>query len=134
MKLITKTFAVVAVGAILTSGCQATTEASTGPTKTGKVVAIYKDALKKQCFADGISLETMTSTLNVAGVEVACAERHNDGMIYSQACGSNEGTINVFAIDSSDLETAKTLGFSELSTATSAIIKPGCFTTKRVKK
>lgn len=99
-----------------------------------KRTAIYKDAMKKQCFGDGVSLETMTKTLNTVGINVYCAERHKDGMVYPQVCGNDEGTVNVFSIAQSDLKTAKTLGFQELSNLTEATIKSDCFDHKSKRK
>ena len=97
-------------------------------------VVVFKDAMKKQCFGDGIALDKMEKTLNIAGIEVFCAERHKDGMVYPQVCGNDEGTVNVFSIAESDLESAKTLGFSPINNLTQANITSACLNLKKQKK
>ena len=113
------------ISVVLIAGCSAT-NSTTANKLSAERVTIYKDAMKKQCFADGISLDTMKSTLSISGVTVFCAERHNDGLVYPQVCGNDEGTLNVFEISKSDLDTAKTLGFGLVSELKSARIKTKC--------
>lgn len=124
-----KQLAVLIAGIVLV-GCSSTTN-SESVTKSSESVTVFKDAMKKQCFADGISLDTMKSTLTISGVTVFCAERHNDGLVYAQVCGNDEGTINVFSISKSDLDTAKTLGFKEITELKSARIKTSCGKTEK---
>lgn len=120
-----KQFMLIATGLLITA-CTSIDSSNDIQPLSNERVTIYKDAVKKQCFGDGIALETMSSTLSISGVTVFCAERHNDGMVYPQVCGNDEGTINVFSISKSDLETAKTLGFKEVSELKSAQIKTSC--------
>ena len=75
-------------------------------------VIVYKDAQKKQCFDGGVSVAKMQGELESAGIEVMCASQENDGKMYAQACGMDEGTINVFKIPVSEFKKASDLGFS----------------------
>ena len=89
-------------------------------------VNVYKDANKKQCFSQGMALNVMIKELTENGIAVNCSARKNDGLMYPQACGQNEGTINVYQISSSDFEKAQLLGFKDVKEIKSADIKLKC--------
>ncbi len=89
-------------------------------------VNVYKDANKKQCFSQGMALNVMVKELTENGIVVNCSARKNDGLMYPQACGQNEGTINVYQISSSDFDKAQLLGFKDVKEIKSADIKLKC--------
>ncbi|MUH71161.1 hypothetical protein [Psychrosphaera haliotis] len=94
--------------------------------QTVSFVNVYKDANKKQCFSQGMALNVMVKELTENGIVVNCSARKNDGLMYPQACGQNEGTINVYQISSSDFEKAQLLGFKDVKEIKSADIKLKC--------
>lgn len=98
------------------AGCSAVEESTMkeeGSVKLSTLI-VSKDAQKKQCMGDGIALEIMAKELTDAGLTVACSERSNDGKMYAQACGMDEGTINVYKVklnEANDLKKVNELGF-----------------------
>lgn len=90
-------------------------ESSAGDQHTQDLIKVYKSDGSLQCGQPGIHLETMMTELTDAGLDVRCAHQSSDGFIYSSACGSNTGRINVYQIDGSTLTDAQSLGFEPVS-------------------
>ncbi len=121
----------LATNVVACSAVGYSSDADSSATKNDKsykkaLVTVFKDAQKKQCFSEGIPLETMKSELDAAGIPVMCAQKANDGMMYTAACGQDEGTVNAYQISFDDLEKAQVLGFSNVNTLKSAEIKLNC--------
>lgn len=77
-----------------------------------KTVFIEKSDESKQCDAtSGISLTDMQEQLT--DIIVYSSSKKSDGLIHITLCGSTTGMLNVYEIAQTDLEKAKTLGFTE---------------------
>ncbi len=115
------------LSALVLVACEAVSNGDTG-NKNERVtyINVFKDANKKQCFSEGISLQQMETELASANINVRCSQRSNDGLMYPQACGQDEGTINVFQIASDDALRAGELGYKNVAEITSANIILEC--------
>jgi len=92
-----------------------------------QLVSVYQDDQAISCENTGtISVKTHGKLLIDENVELHCSQKGHDGMGYTQACGSQTGTINIFTIHDKDLATAESLGFSELSTLPDAQFDAQC--------
>lgn len=75
-------------------------------------VRVYKPDGSLQCgMGKGTPVADMQKELK--GIKVHKSENKPDGLMHIQLCGSPTGLCNVYEIDKSDLETAKSFGFKE---------------------
>lgn len=74
-------------------------------------VWIVKGDNSKQCGTQGTSLDAMAKQLK--GIQVFSKEKKSDGLMHIQMCGADTGRLNAYEIKSSDLKTAKDVGFRE---------------------
>jgi hypothetical protein len=80
-------------------------------------VRVYQDDQAISCADTGaISVKTHGKLLIDEDIELHCSQKGHDGMAYTESCGSETGSINIFTIHDKDLGTAESLGFSRLST------------------
>lgn len=90
-------------------------------------VRVYQDDQAISCADTGaISVKTHGKLLIDEDIELHCSQKGHDGMAYTQSCGSETGTINIFTIHDKDLDTAESLGFSRLSTLPDAQFDAQC--------
>ncbi|WP_339723136.1 hypothetical protein [uncultured Paraglaciecola sp.] len=90
-------------------------------------VRVYQDDQAISCADTGtISVKTHGKLLIDENIELHCSQKGNDGMSYTQSCGSETGSINIFTIHHKDLDTAESLGFSRLSTLPDAQFDTKC--------
>lgn len=89
-------------------GCQAS-NTSNGTQK------VYKSDGSVQCgFVPGTPLTVMALELTNAGIDVICMQQSSDGMAYPAVCGAGTGIINVYTINSANLQDAAALGFQSV--------------------
>lgn len=75
-------------------------------------IKVYKYDGTLQCgMGKAISSTDMQKELN--GITVYSVENKNDGLMRVQVCGAPTGKANVYEIDKTSLEKAKTHGFKE---------------------
>jgi hypothetical protein len=90
-------------------------------------VRVFQDDQAISCADTGtISVKTHGKLLIDEDIELHCAQKGDDGMNYTQSCGSQTGSINIFTIHGKDLATAESLGFSRLSTLPDAQFDAQC--------
>lgn len=90
-------------------------------------VRVYKDDLAPACDGDqAISLKTHGIELINENVEIHCSQKGHDGYAYTESCGSETGSINIFTIHYGDLATAESLGFSRLADLPDAQLDEYC--------
>jgi hypothetical protein len=78
-------------------------------------VYVYKYDGSVQCGGmEPISLDAMGKELTDAGVKVISQRKGTDGLMHSFVCGATTGAINVYEIDSADLQKARDRNFSVL--------------------
>lgn len=78
-------------------------------------VYVYKYDGSVQCGGtEPISLDVMGKELTDAGVKVISQRKGTDGLMHSFVCGATTGAINVYEIDSADLQKARDRNFSVL--------------------
>lgn len=75
-------------------------------------IKVYKYDGTLQC---GMGKTTSVADMQkeLAGIIVYSAENKNDGLMRIQVCGAPTGKANVYEIDKSSLDKAKTYGFKE---------------------
>ncbi len=90
-------------------------------------VRVYQDDLAPACDNSGaISIKTHGKLLIDENIELHCSQKGHDGFAYTESCGSETGSINIFTIHDKDLATAESLGFSRLSTLPDAQFDDRC--------
>ena len=73
-------------------------------------VAKYDGSL--QCeMGQPVSLDQMEKELRAANIAVGARAKKADGIQHPRMCGASTGTMNVYRINTSDLEKARALGF-----------------------
>ncbi|WGD51448.1 hypothetical protein QA641_39385 [Bradyrhizobium sp. CB1650] len=78
-------------------------------------VYVYRYDGSVQCGGgEPISLEVMGKELTDAGVKIISQRKGNDGLMHPFVCGAVTGAINVYEIDSADLQKARDRNFSML--------------------
>ncbi len=75
---------------------------------------VFKYDGSTQCNNDGIPLKKMAQELIDGGVDVICAQKASDGMMYPAVCGGASGVINVYLIHPENLPDAEALGFASV--------------------
>lgn len=81
----------------------------------GNSVYVYKYDGSVQCGGlEPLSLEFMGRELTDAGVRVISQRKGNDGLMHPFVCGAATGAINLYEIDSADLQKARDRSFSVL--------------------
>lgn len=79
-------------------------------------VNVYQDDQALSCSTAGrVSVETHGKLLSDKNIEIHCSQKGYDGFAYTQSCGSETGSINIFTINDKDVSEAESLGFSNLS-------------------
>ena len=58
-----------------------------------------------------VSLDEMEKDLRAANIAVQARAKKADGIRHPQMCGASTGTMNVYRINTSELEKARVLGF-----------------------
>ncbi|KMT65966.1 DUF6174 domain-containing protein [Catenovulum maritimum] len=77
---------------------------------------VYQDDQATACGDQvGIDLNTHGKLLVENNIEVHCSQKGHDGLAYTESCGSETGSINIYTIHQGDLAEAETLGFTALS-------------------
>ncbi|WP_076417633.1 DUF6174 domain-containing protein [Colwellia sp. UCD-KL20] len=95
--------------------------------KDERHVRVYQDDKAIACQDTGqISLATHGKLLVDKNIEIHCSQKGHDGMNYTESCGSETGSINIFTIHAKDLHTAESLGFSQLSDLPDAQLDKQC--------
>jgi hypothetical protein len=90
-------------------------------------VRVYQDDQAISCEDTGaVSVKTHGKLLIEENIEVHCSQKGHDGMAYTESCGSQTGSINIFTIHDKDLGEAESLGFSQLSTLPDAQFDGRC--------
>jgi hypothetical protein len=90
-------------------------------------VRVYQDDQAISCENNGaIPVKTHGKLLIDENIELHCSQKGNNGFTYTQSCGSETGSINIFSIHDKDLGTAESLGFSQLSTLPDAQFDTQC--------
>ncbi|GAC20689.1 DUF6174 domain-containing protein [Paraglaciecola arctica] len=90
-------------------------------------VRVYQDDQAISCEDTGaVSVKTHGKLLIDEDIELHCSQKGDDGMSYTESCGSQTGSINIFTIHDKDLGTAESLGFSRLSTLPDAQFDAKC--------
>lgn len=95
--------------------------------KNEQHVRVYQDDKAIACQDTGqISIATHGKLLVDEHIEIHCSQKGDDGMAYTESCGSETGSINIFTIHAKDLHTAESLGFSQLSDLPDAQLDKQC--------
>ncbi|MGJ8691705.1 MAG: DUF6174 domain-containing protein [Thalassotalea sp.] len=90
-------------------------------------VRVFKDDLANACDDDNtVSVKTDGVALIAENIEIHCAQKGHDGLVYPLSCDSDTGSINIFTIHNGDLANAESLGFSRLSTLPDAQFDEYC--------
>ncbi|MEC9281376.1 MAG: hypothetical protein VX642_01590 [Bdellovibrionota bacterium] len=78
-------------------------------------IQVFKPDGSLQCgMGAAISPEEMGKELRDKGIRIKRESKQNDSLMRIQVCGSPTGMINVYEIQSSNLEMVKKLGYKEL--------------------
>lgn len=84
----------------------------------GNSAYVYKYDGSVQCGGiEPVPLEIMAKTLTDAGVKILSQHKGNDGLMHQFVCGAVTGAINIYEIDSADLQKARDLKFGVLQTS-----------------
>ncbi len=75
-------------------------------------VLVAKEDGSLQCGSKGISTEEMEKQLK--GIKVLSRDKHADGKMHIQVCGSRTGMVNVYEIPASSLSEAESRGFKKI--------------------
>lgn len=90
-------------------------------------VRVYQDDQALACSDSAtISIKEHGKLLIDQGIELHCSQKGDDGLSYTESCGSETGSINIFTIHDEDLAEAESLGFSRLSTLPDAQFDKRC--------
>lgn len=76
---------------------------------------VFKYDGSRQCENAGIPLDEMAQELISGGVDVICAQKASNGMMYPAVCGAGTGAINVYLIHPENLADAEALGFNSVN-------------------
>jgi hypothetical protein len=76
---------------------------------------VFKYDGSTQCNNDGIPLKKMAQELTAGGIDVICAQKASDGMMYPAVCGGGTGAINVYLIHKENVQDAEALGFASVN-------------------
>jgi hypothetical protein len=79
----------------------------------GESIWVKRSANAASCEGEGEPLTIARKDLENAQVRILQEKRAGDGLMHIQMCGADTGEQNYFQILKSDLEKAKTQGFSE---------------------
>ena len=77
---------------------------------------VYKYDGSLQCEPNASSLNDMRHELTSKKIDVICAQKANDGLVYPTMCGAQTGKINVYTLHQSTLSDAEKLGFKSVNT------------------
>ncbi|MHC2432735.1 hypothetical protein [Bradyrhizobium sp. USDA 4451] len=84
-------------------------------------VYVYKYDGSVQCGGgQPISLEAMAKELTDAGITIISQRKGTDGLAHPFVCGATTGAINIYEIDSADLQKARDRHFGALQAGGSA--------------
>ena len=90
-------------------------------------VRVYQDDQAISCSDTGaVTVKTHGKLLINENIELHCSQKGHDGMAYTESCGSETGSINIFTIHDKDLGEAESLGFSQLSAIPDAQFDAQC--------
>lgn len=88
--------------------------AACNPVASTSTVKVYKLQSSISCDpGSGTSLTSMLGEFNRNAITVKSSHCGSDGLVRAAVCGVSTGKLNVYEIDSSDLNRAKGLGFRE---------------------
>lgn len=87
-----------------------------GCNEDGGYIKVYKADGSVQCGREGVAPEVMAQALSAGGIDVICAQKGSDGLLYPAVCGAGTGAINLFVIHASKLPAAQALGFNPVTT------------------
>ncbi len=111
MAFTVKSGCILVFGFLLSVGCAVPAHTENG--KLGQkpeTLFVGKTDGSKQCgMGDEISLEEMQAQLG--SIRVYSAKKGSDGLIRVTLCGAPTGALNLYEINKSDLEAAKSMGF-----------------------
>ncbi|WP_016955762.1 DUF6174 domain-containing protein [Catenovulum agarivorans] len=80
-------------------------------------VRVYIDDEQLACdSSSAMSLAQSAFVLAEQDIEMHCSQKGHDGFSYTESCGSDTGSINIFTIHMGDLAEAENLGFARLAT------------------
>lgn len=89
--------------------------AACNPVATSSTVKVYKAQGSMSCdSASGVDLSVMLNEFKRSGINVRSANCGSDGLVRAAVCGIATGKVNVYEIDSADLNTAKGMGFKNI--------------------
>lgn len=94
--------------------------------KDDRHMRVYQDDKAVACNNAGITVKAHGKLLIDENIELHCSQKGNDGMSYTESCGSNTGSINIFTIHAKDLYKAESLGFSQLAALPDAQLDKQC--------
>ena len=77
---------------------------------------VYKSDGSVQCENTGIDLDVMGLELSNAGIDYTCAQKGNNGLVYAQICGGATGLINIYTLNTKNIEDIHALGFESVYT------------------
>ncbi|EWH08565.1 hypothetical protein DS2_16854 [Catenovulum agarivorans DS-2] len=79
-------------------------------------VRVFIDDQALSCQPESaIPLTQSALTLAEKSIEMHCSQKGHDGFSYTESCGSDTGSINIFTIHMGDLAEAENLGFSRVA-------------------
>jgi hypothetical protein len=94
---------------------QAAESSKSAGAAVGEQIEVYRPDGSVQCEPGGaISLEQMRTTLTDAGIVVHSQRKADDGLMRPAVCGAGTGAINVYSIDTDQLDAAIAQGFRPL--------------------
>ncbi len=76
-------------------------------------VWVKRSASAASCVGEGEPLAVARKSLENAQVRILQEKRAGDGLMHIQMCGADTGELNYFQIPKTELNQAKTAGFSE---------------------
>lgn len=84
-------------------------------------VSMYKFLGSTQCYGGGTTVVALAQQLSSVGVFVFSSICGNDGLVRPTVCGADDGAIGIFEFSVAQQQAASNLGFSLLSSLSSAI-------------
>ncbi len=100
---------------------------TTKPPQLVQYQKVYKRDIVAQCQGSVATPESMAKELMALDIDVSCAQKSSDGLIYAAVCGGLSDGINVFRIDKKDVLKAQVSGFrpvTELPNYVDTVCKP----------
>ncbi len=90
--------------------------------KNSEFMKVYKQDGATQCSTSGLPVNVMSRILTNAGIDVVCSQKSIDLFYRQNICGEATGSINIFKIYKSNLNSAIKLGFLSTKLIPGAII------------